>query len=114
MIGIGHTVREAHFDADAIVVRLRHEAGQRREAAVREQLEIAKLTFREVVGRPVAGGLLQDGAVRVGGEQIDELPAMGGNEVVRHDRGCSFFDGYAYVEPVTVACGSGRPGNSGR
>ena len=47
-------VGEAHLVADRFVVGLAHEAGQRREAAVAEQLEVAELARREIPGGPIA------------------------------------------------------------
>ena len=54
-----------------------------------QQLEVAELAEREVVGRPVArrGGEV-GGAVRRG-EQINEGPAVGGDEMGRQRRDSS-------------------------
>jgi len=47
-------VREPHLAANRLIIGLAQKAGERREAAVREQLQVAQLPRREVPRRPVA------------------------------------------------------------
>ncbi len=65
------TVGEAHFVADGFVVGFLHEAGEGREAAVREELQVADLSRREVPGGPIAGLGLDFGGAVGGGGQVD-------------------------------------------
>ena len=79
-------VREAHLRADAVVVAADHEAGERREPAVEQQLQVAQLARCEVMRRPVAGyGLQLGGPVRVD-DRVDERPAMRRNQMVGQSR----------------------------
>ena len=75
-------VREPHLRADPLVVGARHETGERREPAAQQQLEVADLARRQVVRRPVARGGLQGPGAFVIDEQIDERPAVRGDEMV--------------------------------
>jgi hypothetical protein len=63
------------------VVGLAHEAGQRRETAVEEQLEVAELARGEVPGDPVAGGGLELGGALGLGQQVHQLPAVGSDQM---------------------------------
>ena len=65
-------VGEPHLVADRFVVGLAHEAGERREAAVAEQLEVAELARREVPGGPIAR-LRFDFGGAAGGDGADRL-----------------------------------------
>ena len=55
-------VRQAHVRRDGVVVGLAEEAGQRREGAVQQELQIAELAGRQIPRRPVTGGGLELGA----------------------------------------------------
>ena len=70
-------VVELHVAADALVVGLVHEAGERREAAVAEHLEVADLARREVPGGAIARLRLWFGGLFRADDQVDELTAVG-------------------------------------
>ena len=75
-----------HRAAHRVVIRLLHEAGQRREPAVHQQLEIADLPHREVPRRVVLRFGLEFLAAIFIGQQVDESAAMGGVERgLKHD-----------------------------
>ncbi len=69
-------VCEPHSVADRFVVVPRHETTKRREAAVHEQLEIAKLARGQLPGRPAAGTVPQIRDPRPAGEQVHEHAAV--------------------------------------
>ena len=75
-------VGETHLRAHALVIVPGQEPGERREAAVEQQLQVARLAGREIVGRPVARFVLErSGAVLVH-DQVHELSAMRRDEMV--------------------------------
>ena len=72
-------VGEAHLVADGFVVGFAHEAGERREAAVAEHLEVAELARGEIPGGPIAG-LFFDFVGAAGGDlKVDEFAAVRGD-----------------------------------
>ena len=77
-------VSQAHLRTDLVVVATAKETGERREPAAGEQLEVAELARSQIMRRPVARLGLQCGAPIVGGEKIDEGPAVGGDQMVGH------------------------------
>ena len=77
-------VLEPHLVADRVVVGLAHEAGERREAAVAQELEVAQLPRREVPGGPVARLRLDFGGAFGRDGQIDEGAPMRGNQMAGH------------------------------
>jgi hypothetical protein len=80
------SISEPHRGAHRLVVSSSKEAGKRREPAIHQQLEIALLPGGEVPRRPVPrGGAQLSGALLVG-EQVDDSPTVGGDEVIGHNR----------------------------
>jgi len=83
-------VGQAQGRADGVVVGPVHEAGERREAAVEQQLEVAELPRGEIPGAPVTGGRLELGGTLGRGEEIDELAAVRRDQVARGALGGTF------------------------
>jgi hypothetical protein len=77
-------VRKSHLLADARVVGARHESGQRREPPVREKLEVADLTGRQIPGGPLPRGAPELFGPRVGNEQVDEHSTVRFDQMVTH------------------------------
>ena len=75
-------VGESHLAADRFVVGLAHEAGERREAAVAEHLEVAELARREIPGGPVARSGFGRGHLVAVEDEINEFPTVWRDEVV--------------------------------
>ena len=75
-------VGETHLRAHALVVAARHEAGERREAPVEQELQVAQLARREVVGRPVARFGPERGGPVLVHDQVHERSAVRRDEVV--------------------------------
>ena len=74
-------IGEAHLAADGFVVGLVHEAGERREAAVAEHLEVAELARREIPGGPIAGLGFDFGGVFGLEKQVNEFPTVWWDEM---------------------------------
>ena len=76
----GHRPEEAidqmHIVADGFVVITVHEASERREAAIEQQLEIAELSRGEVPGWEIARGSFRVGRLFSVEKQVDEFAAV--------------------------------------
>ncbi len=70
---------EPHLVAGRLEVGAAHEARERREPAVQDQLEVADLPRRQVPGRPVARGLADLGPPLRADDQIGQGAAVGAN-----------------------------------
>ena len=75
-------VGEPHVGDDPVVVRLGHEAVERREAAVHQQLEVAELARREVPGRKVARLELELRRTFGGDVELGDRHEIGGRHLV--------------------------------
>ena len=75
-------VRQAHFGEYALVIRLAHEAIQRRVAAYRQQFQIVKRAVGNLQGGVVTGLLAQHFALITGGDQVNQFSTIGRNEEV--------------------------------
>src|SRR5690606_12901832 len=69
--------REPHLLDDGVVVGTGHEAFERRERAVQEQLDVAELTHREIPGAHVARSLFLVLPLRDREIQILQFPSVG-------------------------------------
>ena len=76
-----NAVGQSHLAADAFVVGFVHEAGERREAAVAEHLEVADLARREVPGGPIARFGFGVGRLFAVEDEVNEFAAVRRDEM---------------------------------
>jgi hypothetical protein len=82
-------VGQPHLFAHRLEVGLTEKTGQRREAAIHEQLQITDLAWGEIPRGPLQRGLFELGAALVVDQQVDQSAAVWGVQMV-HEKVLQF------------------------